>query len=166
MAQDVSEMFGQIMDNPGFAKMLANPELAQILANPAFATMVQNLRQQMGKGEAGVPDMTMIMEKLPAMLSMLSGGNGSKETEQKAAEISKAESMGTPVAGTAPAADEATMLPQLFFRPEVRDKRNKLLSALKPYLSPARGAMIDRAMSAMQLGELLGTMGMSQQGEG
>lgn len=161
MAQDVSEMFGQIMDNPGFAKMLANPELAQILANPAFATMVQNLRQQMGKGEAGVPDMTMIMEKLPAMLSMLSGGNGSKETEEKAAEISDTESV-----GTAPAAGEATMLPQLFFRPEVRDKRNKLLSALKPYLSPARGAMIDRAMSAMQLGELLGTMGMSQQGEG
>ena len=37
--------------------------------------------------------------------------------------------------------------------------RNRLLGALKPYLSPERGVLIDRALSAMQFGEMLGNAG-------
>lgn len=37
--------------------------------------------------------------------------------------------------------------------------RNRLLTALKPYLSRERGVLIDRALSAMQFGEMLGSAG-------
>lgn len=178
MAQDLSEMLGQVMENPGLVKILANPALAQILADPAFATMVQNLRQQMGIGETGtVPDMSVLAEKLPAMLSMLSGmGGGTSETVNDGTggigvtntgeEASAAED--TAAAEEKTETEKPAVPMQVLFRPEARDKRNKLLSALKPYLSSNRCAMIDRAMSAMQLGELLGTMGVgtTQQGEG
>jgi hypothetical protein len=62
--------------------------------------------------------------------------------------------------GKADAPADGFKLPggNFFFKPGSREKRNKLLSALKPYLSPARCAIVDRAMSAMQLGEILGTM--------
>lgn len=174
MAQDLSEMLGQVMENPGLVKILANPALAQILADPAFATMVQNLRQQMGIGETGtVPDMSVLAEKLPAMLSMLSGmSGGTSETvggigvTNTGEEASAAED--TAAAEEKTETEKPAVPMQVLFRPEARDKRNKLLSALKPYLSSNRCAMIDRAMSAMQLGELLGTMGLgtTQQGEG
>lgn len=163
MAQDISEMLGQMLENPG---------LAEILESPGFAAMVQNLRQGMGD----TLDMGALMEKLPAMMAMLSGMNGTvgAQAETKATVVStpETEEMGANSATVSategdgreemPGAEkaEASVLPmQVLFRPEARDKRNKLLSALKPYLSPARCAMIDRAMSAMQLGELLGTMG-------
>lgn len=156
MAQDLSEMLGQVMEDP------------------QFAAMVQKLRQQMGNTEP--PDLASLLEKLPAMMTMLSGmgqaaGGNTTETKEAKADAS--------VSGTAPdlsAPDSSApdssggekekaetegpaVLGQVLFRPEARDQRNKLLSALKPYLSPNRCAMIDRAMSAMQLGELLGTMG-------
>lgn len=157
MAQDLSEMLQQVM---------GNPEVAKILANPTFAAMVQNLRQQMGNGEGTAPDMAVLMEKLPGMLSLLSGNMGTETSANVAANETDEEKKET---GMEKEKAETTVLPgQMLFRPEARDKRNKLLSALKPYLSPARCTMIDRAMSAMQLGELLGTMGMgaTQQGEG
>lgn len=146
MAQDLSEMLGQVMENP------------------AFATMVQKLRQEMGD----TLDLSALAEKLPAMLSMLSGmGNGITvpEMSDSTTTAGTATVLDTPIHTDTKAADgsgargKGETFPQELFRPETRDKRNKLLSALKPYLSPSRCAMIDRAMSAMQLGELLGTMG-------
>lgn len=170
MAQDLSEMLQQVMGNPEVAKILANPGLAQALANPTFAAMVQNLRQQMGNGEGTAPDMAVLMEKLPGMLSLLSGNMGTETSANVAASVAANETdEEKKETGMEKEKAETTVLPgQMLFRPEARDKRNKLLSALKPYLSPARCTMIDRAMSAMQLGELLGTMGMgaTQQGEG
>ena len=146
MAQDLSEMLGQVMENP------------------QFAAMVQNLRQQMGNTDP--PDMASLMEKLPAMMTMLSGmgqAAGGNTTETKGAEADAVAPDTTPDPSGGEKEKTETegpaVLGQVLFRPEARDQRNKLLSALKPYLSPNRCAMIDRAMSAMQLGELLGTMG-------
>lgn len=173
MAQDLSEMLGQMLENPGLAQMLAKPE---------FAAMVQNLRQGMGD----TPDVGALMEKLPAMMAMLSGRNGTagaqngtkttnvltpgtEEMGANSATVSATEGDGREETPGAEKAETSAVPMQVLFRPEARDKRNKLLSALKPYLSPARCAMIDRAMSAMQLGELLGTMGgpgMGNMGQG
>lgn len=146
MAQDLSEMLGQVMENP------------------QFAAMVQNLRQQMGNTDP--PDMASLMEKLPAMMTMLSGmgqAAGGNTTETKGAGVDEVapDTTPDPSGGEKEKAEteKPAVLGQVLFRPEARDQRNKLLSALKPYLSPNRCAMIDRAMSAMQLGELLGTMG-------
>lgn len=144
MAQDLSEVLGQVMENP------------------QFAAMVQKLRQQMGNTDP--PDMASLMEKLPAMMTMLSGMGQANPTETSGAKAGEAEpdSSAPDSSGGGKEKTETekpAVLGQVLFRPEARDQRNKLLSALKPYLSPNRCAMIDRAMSAMQLGELLGTMG-------
>lgn len=157
MAQALSEMLGQLM------------------ADPQFAAMVQNLRQNMDLSQSGntaqennQPDLSALLEKLPGMVSMLSAMSGTApgavgndavvQSDAVSALSDDGEDSGTVVSSAAETKKvEAPM--QVLFRPEAREKRNKLLSALKPYLSPARCAMIDRAMSAMQLGELLGTMG-------
>lgn len=154
MAQELSAMLGQVM------------------ADPQFAALVQNLRQNMDLSQSGstaqVPDLSALMEKLPGMVSMLSAMSGTAPgtgalANDGAGQVASADTDDTDSADTVVSSVvetkkvEAPM--QVLFRPEARDKRNKLLSALKPYLSPARCAMIDRAMSAMQLGELLGTMG-------
>ena len=149
MAQELSAMLGQVM------------------ADPQFAALVQNLRQNMDLSQSGAPDLSALMEKLPGMMSMLSAMSGTASgTDADAAsadtgnadntdDTDSADTVVSSVVETKKV--EAPM--QVLFRPEARDKRNKLLSALKSYLSPARCVMIDRAMSAMQLGELLGTMG-------
>lgn len=144
MAQELSAMLGQVM------------------ADPQFAALVQNLRQNMDLSQSGstaqVPDLSALMEKLPGMVSMLSAMSGTASGTGALADTDNTDSSNTVVSSVVETKKvEAPM--QVLFRPEAREKRNKLLSALKPYLSPARCAMIDRAMSAMQLGELLGTMG-------
>lgn len=147
MAQELSAMLGQVM------------------ADPQFAALVQNLRQNMDLSQSGstaqVLDLSALMEKLPGMVSMLSAMSGTASGTGALADTdntNSSDSSNTVVSSVVETKKvEAPM--QVLFRPEAREKRNKLLSALKPYLSPARCAMIDRAMSAMQLGELLGTMG-------
>lgn len=114
-----------------------------IMANPEFQSLVRELR-----GGDDMPDAAEVSAKLPEVLStfgpMLSGlmGNagGGKNAETKSNEIP-----GKPAIQKSILGDPGN--------------RNRLLSALKPYLSPERGMLIDRAMSAMQFGEMLGGAG-------
>ncbi len=137
--------------------------LRQVMENPQFGSMVETVKKQMG-GADGNMDLSAMMEKLPALMGVLgpmmgntsgtdgeSASEGMAEAAETEAEPAKAEEKGE-VAGLL----GGGQLP--FFKPGSRDKRNKLLAALKPYLSPARCSVVDRAMSAMQLGELLGTV--------
>ncbi|MBQ8641284.1 MAG: hypothetical protein IJ480_03630 [Clostridia bacterium] len=149
--------------------------LRQMMDNPQFGAMVNAVKSQMGDGESGGMDMAKMMEKLPEMMQMLGpvmGAFAQKEdshtadeepvktdehkaqeadAEKKEAEVQDSEEKEEAGAGKLP---EGSYM----FKPGNRDKRNKLLCALKPYLSPARCALVDRAMSAMQLGEILGTV--------
>ena len=43
----------------------------------------------------------------------------------------------------------------MFFRPGSREKRNKLLSALKPYLSRNRCEIIDKCVSVIQITDIV-----------
>lgn len=117
----------------------------EIMANPEFQSLVRELR-----GGEEMPDASEVSAKLPEVLSafgpMLSGlmgnvGNG----EQTAPKPEK------PVENAKPAMAKAFLGDP--------GNRNRLLTALKPYLSRERGVLIDRAISAMQFGEMLGSAG-------
>ena len=116
-----------------------------IMANPEFQSLVRELR-----GGDDMPDAAEVSAKLPEVLStfgpMLSGlmgnaGNGKND----APEAKSSEKPGKPSGQKSILGDPGN--------------RNRLLGALKPYLSPERGMLIDRALSAMQFGEMLGTTG-------
>ena len=143
--------------------------LRQMMENPQFGAMVQTMKTQMGDGDV---DPSKVIEKLPEMMTMLGpmmsgmaqGDGGSTEQAEKHTEPEKEHTEPEKEGGhTEPEketvhAEHPGTLGTMFFKPGSRDKRNKLLAALKPYLSPTRCALVDRAMSAMQLGEILGTM--------
>ncbi|MBQ3590666.1 MAG: hypothetical protein II979_01890 [Clostridia bacterium] len=156
--------------------------LRQVMENPQFGNMMEAVKTQMGGGD-GTADPAKIMEKLPQMMAVLgpvmqgmlqeTGGESSetvsgdrKESggeEQVPPELSE---IPEPEKGEKERGDSGRNPGMLLFRPDSREKRNRLLAALKPYLSPARCAMVDRAMSAMQLGEILGTMAPTGKQEG
>lgn len=150
--------------------------LRQVMENPQFGSMMQAAKSQMGD-----MDPAKMMEKLPEMMTVLGpmmkgilqeGDSAAAEGQKKEAEgesetVRKEGKMQEEMAGKEETAEGKADAPadgfklpggNFFFKPGSREKRNKLLSALKPYLSPARCAIVDRAMSAMQLGEILGTM--------
>lgn len=136
--------------------------LRQVMENPQFGAMVQAMKTQMG-GEDGGIDPAKIMDKMPDLMAALGPMMGAAQKEASAGERAEdtAETKEEEPAGKAPSSkipEGAANLGTVFFRPDSRDKRNKLLAALKPYLSPARCALVDRTMSAMQMGELLGTV--------
>lgn len=135
--------------------------LRQVMENPQFGAMVQAVKNQLGAEGEGTPDPGKIMEKMPDLLSVLGPmlGGGEKDTKENS-HGEKAEQEEVRVHEEA-AVDSSAVFPpvlQQFFKPGSREKRNRLLAALKPYLSPARCALVDKAMSAMQMGELLGTV--------
>ncbi len=147
--------------------------LKQVMENPQFGAMVDSMKGQLG-GEGGSMELSGVMEKLPALMHTLGPMLGAMRTGQHAGDSVPGgeavpaaavveEAKEEPAAAPAGVQDqvrsgEKPLFGHGFSRPGSRDKRNKLLSALKPYLSPARCSLVDRAMSAMQLGELLGTV--------
>ncbi len=140
--------------------------LKQVMENPQFGAMVDSMKGQLG-GDGGTLDLSGVMDKLPTLMNVLGPMMG-QMGQNPASDATKEEAVpAASVENEPPAEAVATSaVPQNpiglgngpFFKPGSRDKRNKLLAALKPYLSPARCSLVDRAMSAMQLGELLGTV--------
>ena len=116
-----------------------------IMANPEFQALVRELR-----GGDDMPDAAEVSAKLPEALAafgpMLSGLMGNTEDGKKGTAEPKSDEKPGKVSGQK----------SLFGDP---GNRNRLLGALKPYLSPERGVLIDRALSAMQFGEMLGNAG-------
>ena len=135
--------------------------LRQVMENPQFGAMVQAVKSQLGTDSDGMPDTTGIMEKMPDLLAALAPMMGGESEKEKSDPATEETGEAQETDGVEKRTEGASSLPpvlQQFFRPGSREKRNRLLAALKPYLSPARSALVDRAMSAMQMGELLGTV--------
>lgn len=122
-------------------------KISEIMANPEFQSLVQALR-----GGEGMPDASEVSAKLPEMLSafgpMLSGLMDNAEKGEDAVEKTEDKAEGT---------DGKSVLAKSFLGDP--GNRSRLLIALKPYLSRERGVLIDRALSAMQFGEMLGSAG-------
>ncbi len=135
--------------------------LRQVMDSPGFGTMVDSMKNQLG-GSDGNLDLSGVMEKLPALMQMLGPMMQSAPPQpEPVPTVDPPTPEPTSTNTTSVESEPAIPIPKAataFFKPGSRDKRNKLLSALKPYLSPARCSLVDRAMSAMQLGELLGTV--------
>ena len=116
-----------------------------IMANPEFQALVRELR-----GGDDMPDAAEVSAKLPEALAafgpMLSGLMGNTGDGKKGTAKPKSDEKPGKVSGQK----------SRFGDP---GNRNRLLGALKPYLSPERGVLIDRALSAMQFGEMLGNAG-------
>ena len=116
-----------------------------IMANPEFQALVRELR-----GGDDMPDAAEVSAKLPEALAafgpMLSGLMGNTGDGKKGTAEPKSDEKPGKVSGQK----------SIFGDP---GNRNRLLGALKPYLSPERGVLIDRALSAMQFGEMLGNAG-------
>jgi len=161
MGNDVSEMLQQVMDNPQFAALVRSlregapsggegggiqppPNLTEKL--PELMAMLGPMMGQPVRDRGGTPEAG--EESVPAM----EGEDSPRPAENREGDgDGKARAAAEGIGGTVPPIGT-------LFQPGSREKRNKLLLALKPYLSPARCDIVDRAMSVMQMGELFGTI--------
>jgi len=141
---DISALLQQVMETPGVGEWIG--------------TMQKQMTGESGGKSGGIPPQ--MMEKLPEILTMLgSTGNGSGKNQSESEEIAEtAQDPGEDEGSTHTVSDGPAGILGSFLDGKNRKKRNQLLVALKPYLSPNRCEILDRAMSAMQLGELLGDM--------
>ncbi len=128
-----------------------NTMVQNILQNPEFASLVKEI-----KGSEAEIDTGKIMAKLPEMMQLF-GLSEKSDNHTIPSETAGTETTEPPRISPNPSENANFPLSRLI-RPGSKDKRDKLLCALKPYLSPARCSLIDKAMNAMQLGEVLSIM--------
>lgn len=128
-----------------------NTMVQNILQNPEFASFVKEIRGN--TGENTEIDTEKIMAKLPEMLSMLGLSGSDTYPKEEKENIDPQNSIKN-------GENTQSQLSKLsrFLKPGSQDKRNKLLCALKPYLSPARCSLIDKTINAIKLGEVMGVM--------
>ncbi len=105
--------------------------ISKLMQNDEFSNMVKELR-----GDGGTTD---IMDKLPGIMAMLSPMIEADLKDEKTADGSTA--VQGKAAGRESRYDKA--------------RAARLMSALKPYLSPERCGMIDKCMSVMQIGDVM-----------
>lgn len=111
--------------------------IREVMESPAFAQILGQLQGDSSQKESpkpAVPSITPeMMQKLPQMLSALAplvgGGGGTGQSGGP----EKSENEG--------------------------DKRKKLLSALRPYLSDNRRGAVDQILKVTEMTDLLGTLG-------
>ncbi len=118
--------------------------IEKIVNNPEFAGMVSEIK---GKDSpASSEDMSReMMKKLPDVMSMVSGmfGGSKNDGENKKSESTQVDAH--PVANIIPAKYD-------------KSKAERLLRALKPYLSGGRCEIIDRCLSVMQITDVMGAV--------
>lgn len=108
----------------------------KIMQNPEFQNLVGDLR-----GSEAPPDSDALMSRLPEVMARLSPLLSSAEH--------------------APAEEEARPSPPAVVSGGKFSRKNaeRLLTALKPYLRASRCGIIDKCMSVMQIGDLIGAAG-------
>ncbi|MBQ7923360.1 MAG: hypothetical protein IJ325_12440 [Clostridia bacterium] len=142
-----------------------NTMVQNILQNPEFTALVKEIKGD--KSDNTEIDTEKIMSKLPEMLNMFGLQGNDKQNEESDRESSHQHNNEDDHPSEHSSNSKAETIPPgiaKLWKPGSKDKRNKLLCALKPYLSPARCSLIDKAMNAMQLGEVLGVMQSVQPG--
>jgi hypothetical protein len=109
----------------------------KIIGNPEFQTLVGELR---GSSSGEQPDADALMSRLPEVMARLSPLLSSAESAPD---------------HTKPPADAPVVSGGKFNRKNAE----RLLAALKPYLRASRCGIIDKCMSVMQIGDLIGAAG-------
>ncbi len=118
--------------------------IEKIVNNPEFAGMVSEMK---GTGSAtSSEDMSReMMKKLPDVMNMVSGmfGGSKNDGENKKNDIPQDA-----------AHSAANIIPTKYDK----TKAERLLCALKPYLSGGRCEIIDRCLSVMQITDIMGAV--------
>ncbi len=125
----------------------------QIMKNPEFTGIVNELRGASGDGSGSAPvSQTEILSRLPDVMAMLGPliGPNNASAGGKTEEI--------PVQNTEPSPpkEEMSKAVSAFF-PKKYDKNRaeKLMAALKPYLNPNRCEIIDKCVSVIQITDIV-----------
>lgn len=114
--------------------------ISKIVQNPEFASLVNGLRGD--QGEKSSDELAHEMEeKIPDAMKMLSQLTGGEKSEETQSGESKPEST---IESKLKNFDKA--------------KAERLMLALKPYLSPERCAVIDKCMSVMNISDVIGAL--------
>lgn len=138
------------MDNTDLSAMIQ-----KIMQNPEFAGMVSELRGEGGK--KSTEDITGdMMAHLPDVLAMVGPMLGNMSSGSPAAEEIPAvpDNRQTESGEKAKTAAPGEILPRKYDK----GKAEKLLFAIKPYLSSSRCGIIDKCVSVMQLGDVMGAL--------
>ncbi len=120
--------------------------ISKIIRNPEFGEMVREIR---GDDDAGKTQEE-LLSALPGVMESVApllGGIGGEKNDNKAEEDSAGE------------AAESKAVSVGSFQKYDRCRAEKLMCALKPYLKPERCQVIDRCLSLLQLGDVMGAIG-------
>ncbi len=118
--------------------------IEKIIQNPEFAGMVSEIKGESEKNSPG--DMSKeMMSKLPEVMSMVSsifGGDKKASSDKDSGKTEQIKSMAN----------------NLHLNKYDKSKAEKLLYALRPYLSDSRCEIIDRCVSVMQITDVVGAL--------
>lgn len=126
--------------------------IQKIMQNPEFVSMVSELRGE--NTEKSTEDITgEMMAHLPDVVSMVAPMLGNSQILQRDAKKESEEAQHESEEKLQPAATSES-LPQKYDKA----RAEKLLYAIKPYLSTSRCEIIDKCMSVMQLRDVVGVL--------
>ncbi len=127
--------------------------ITKIIQNPEFAQMVSGMK---GNGESAGDVQREMLENLPGVLNMVSplvGGKTDGESDKSG--DSGSSGGGEEVKQTMKNVNSPAKISGKYDK----GKAEKLMYALKPYLSPERCRIIDRCVSLMQLTDVVEAFG-------
>lgn len=131
----------------------------QIMKNPEFTGIVNELRGASGDAPAASPvSQTEILSRLPDVMAMLgpligenNASSGGKPEDTPVTEAEK-ESLKPPE--EEPSGAVSAFQPKKYDR----NRAEKLMAALKPYLNPNRCEIIDKCVSVIQITDIVGAL--------
>lgn len=132
-----------------------NQIVNKIMSNPEFGNLVNELKNSdLAAGNNGGKEISAdeVMKKLPEVMGMLGMNPSAQAKESDDAEV-KAASV-VPQNIDTEKIDRAVKA----LKKMDNQKCEKLLGALKPYLSRERGEVINKAMSVMKITDILGAI--------
>ncbi len=131
--------------------------ITKIIQNPEFAEMVSGMK---GDGESARDVQREMLENLPGVLNMVSPLVGGKSGENNS-DSEKSGDSGSSDSNKDEAKETMKKMnsPAKISGKYDKGKAEKLMYALKPYLSPERCRIIDRCVSLMQLTDVVEAFG-------
>jgi len=121
----------------------------QIMKNPEFTGIINELRG--GAGNVPQVSQTEILSHLPDVMAMLKPFTGDSGTAEKAESTAKEEKNGSVPKPEETAKAVSAVLPKKYDK----NRAEKLMAALKPYLSQNRCEIIDKCVSVIQITDIV-----------
>lgn len=131
----------------------------QIMKNPEFTGIVNELRGASGDAPAASPvSQTEILSRLPDVMAMLGPligeNNASSGGKPEDTPVTEAEKESPKPPEEEPSGAVSAFQPKKYDR----NRAEKLMAALKPYLNPNRCEIIDKCVSVIQITDIVGAL--------